>query len=177
MKIVEAIGGIFNQVIESLIYAGGLSSMAKRHFLNPLIDNSDNAGCRHYRTLNLFYYFTPNWDEACGGNLKPWDRRVSTIVRPDSCFNRLVPMQTTPRAWLAVSSVQNNGLRKCVSNYYFSARLPIGENYFNITESSVPPKHLLFRLWRAAYAGLRQFMRKIKPEGLGPEDVYQGPPR
>lgn len=177
VKIVENITGIAEQVPDSLLYAGGLSAMAKGHYLSPHIDNSHDASRQYYRTLNLLYYVTPDWAEANGGNLQLWNRNVSKNVIIHSRFNRLVLMETTPTSWHSVNTVQTEGFRKCVSNYYFSRRSPIGKDYFNITAFSAPPSQPLLRLWSKVDAGLRQLVRKVRPQGLGQVDVYDGPPR
>jgi len=177
VKIVEEITGIAEQVPDSLLYAGGLSAMAKGHFLGPHIDNSHDSSREYYRTLNLLYYVTPDWDEPNGGNLQLWNRDVSRNVTIHSCFNRLVLMETTPSSWHSVNEVRADGLRKCVSNYYFSRRSPTGVDYFNITAFSAPPSKPILRLWSHVDAGLRQLVRKVRPLGLGPVDIYDGPPR
>jgi Rps23 Pro-64 3,4-dihydroxylase Tpa1-like proline 4-hydroxylase len=177
VEIVEGITGIAEQVPDSLLYAGGLSAMALGHFLSPHIDNSHDSSRQYYRTLNLLYYVTPDWDEPNGGNLQLWDRKVSKNVTIHSRFNRLVLMETTPTSWHSVNEVQVDGLRKCVSNYYFSRRSPTGQEYFNITAFSAPPSQPALRLWSRVDANLRQLLRKVKPAGLGKVDVYDGPPR
>lgn len=177
VALVEEITGITEQVPDSLLYAGGLSAMAEDHFLGPHIDNSHDSGRQYYRTLNLLYYVTPDWPEANGGNLQLWNVNVSKCVTIHSKFNRLVLMETTPTSWHSVNRVTAQGTRKCVSNYYFSKRPPTGADYFNITAFSAPPTQPLLRLWSTVDAALRQLVRKIKPSGVGPVDVYDGPPR
>lgn len=177
VAIIEKITGIANQVPDSLLYAGGLSAMIKGHYLSPHIDNSHDSSRQHYRTLNLLYYVTPDWAEENGGNLQLWDIGVSRSVTIHSRFNRLVLMETTPWSWHSVNKVRVDGMRKCVSNYYFSRRSPTGEEYFNVTAFSAPPDQPLLRLWSRLDAGLRQLVRKFRPEGIGQVDVYEGPPR
>lgn len=177
VEVVEEITGIADQVPDSLLYAGGLSAMVKGHYLGPHIDNSHDASRAYYRTLNLLYYVTPDWDEQNGGNLQLWDRKVSRNVNIHSRFNRLVLMETTPWSWHSVNEVKVDGARRCVSNYYFSRSSPTGEEYFNITAFSAPPNQPFLRMLSWADARLRQFVRKLRPEGVGPVDVYTGPPR
>ena len=177
VKLIEEITAIPEQVPDYLLYAGGLSAMGKGHFLGPHIDNSHDSGRNYYRTLNLLYYVTPDWAEANGGNLQLWTRDVSRNVTIHSRFNRLVLMETTPTSWHSVNRVQADGLRKCVSNYYFSRRSPTGREYFNITAFSAPPGQPLLRAWSRIDAGLRQLVRKVRPQGVCAVDVYEGPPR
>lgn len=177
VSIVEGITGIYNQVPDSLLYAGGLSAMAEGHYLSPHIDNSHDSSRNYYRTLNLLYYVTPEWKEESGGNLQLWNDNVSRKVTIHSRFNRLVLMETTPWSWHSVNEVKVNALRKCVSNYYFSRQSPTGGEYFNITAFSAPPSQPLLRLWSRMDAGLRQLVRKVRPQGVGQVDVYDGPPR
>jgi Rps23 Pro-64 3,4-dihydroxylase Tpa1-like proline 4-hydroxylase len=177
VEIVERVTGIAGQMPDPLLYAGGLSAMGKGHFLGPHIDNSHDASRQFYRTLNLLYYVSQDWDEANGGNLQLWNRDLSANLTIHSRFNRLVLMETTPWSWHSVNHVKVDGLRKCVSNYYFSKSSPTGEDYFNITAFSAPQSQWLLRLRSRVDAGLRQLVRKIRPDGPGPMDVYEGPPR
>jgi Rps23 Pro-64 3,4-dihydroxylase Tpa1-like proline 4-hydroxylase len=174
---VENITGIEDQVPDSLLYAGGLSAMAKGHFLNPHIDNSHDASRQYYRTLNLLYYVTPDWACENGGNLQLWDKKVHRSVTLHSKFNRLILMETNPSSWHSVNKVEVDKVRCCVSNYYFSRNSPTGQEYFNITGFSAPPRQPVMRLFSRVDAGIRQVVRKLKPDGLGKLDVYDGPPR
>ena len=60
VQICEAITGIKNMEPDPMLYAGGISLMAKDNFLNPHLDNSHNNDRKLYRVLNLLYYVTPN---------------------------------------------------------------------------------------------------------------------
>jgi Rps23 Pro-64 3,4-dihydroxylase Tpa1-like proline 4-hydroxylase len=177
IEIIESITGIADQVPDSLLYAGGLSAMARGHFLSPHIDNSHDSSRKYYRTLNLLYYVTPEWREESGGNLQLWNRRVSKSVTIHSRFNRLVLMETTPWSWHSVEQVRVDGERRCVSNYYFSKQSPTGQDYFNVTSFSAPPNQPIRRTWSGIDAAVRQLVRRLKPDGLGEMDVYEGPPR
>lgn len=174
---VENITGIKDQVPDSLLYAGGLSAMANGHFLNPHIDNSHDASRQYYRTLNLLYYVTPDWAFENGGNLQLWDDKVRRSVTIHSKFNRMILMETNPRSWHSVNKVEVDKVRCCVSNYYFSRTSPTSQEYFNITGFSAPPSQPVMRLFSRVDAGIRQTVRKFKPDGLGKLDVYEGPPR
>lgn len=177
VSIVERITGIQEQIPDAKLYAGGLSAMGRGHFLGPHIDNSHDASRRHYRTLNLLYYVTPDWSLENGGNLELWDRGVQQHATIVSGFNRLVIMETNPWSWHSVSEVKVDRLRCCVSNYYFSPRSPTGQDYFNITEFSARPEQKLRRALAWADGRLRQAIRRVVPSGLGREDIYKGPPQ
>lgn len=177
IQLISEITGISNQVADRHLYAGGLSAMGKGHFLSPHIDNSHDSSRRYYRTLNLLYYVTPHWSEENGGSLQLWDGRVRKAVTIPSNFNRLVLMETTPRSWHSVNRVQYHGLRKCVSNYYFSPKSPTGDDYFNVTAFSAPPDRPFLRILSGCDAKIRQLARTLRPSGFGARDLYQGPPR
>lgn len=175
IAVVERITKIQNQIPDPSLYAGGLSAMVNGHFLGPHLDNSHDGSRQYYRTLNLLYYITPEWNLESGGNLELWDqsvRRNATIV---SRFNRLAIMETTPFSWHSVSKVRTDMVRKCVSNYYFSNQSPTGEEYFNVTSFSARPEQPFRRILARVDNHLRQAIRKIAPNGLGKKDVYQGP--
>lgn len=171
---IEEITGVRNQMPDPSLYAGGLSIMGKGHFLNPHIDNSHDADGRYYRTLNLLYYVTPGWRLENGGNLELWDRRVRRCVTIPCLFNRLVVMETHPWSWHSVSPIVGDGIRCCVSNYYFSAESPTGKPYSNVTSFSARPEQKVRRAVAWVDTRARQGVRKLFPRGLGRKDVYAG---
>jgi Rps23 Pro-64 3,4-dihydroxylase Tpa1-like proline 4-hydroxylase len=171
---VEEITGIREQIPDGSLYAGGLSAMVKGHHLAPHVDNSHEASRRFYRTLNLLYYVTPGWVLENGGNLELWDTAVRKNVTVVSRFNRLVIMETTPTSWHSVSPVVSDGVRCCVSNYYFSERSPTGRDYFNVTSFSARPNQPWLRLVAHMDNRLRQGLRALIPQGVGRKDVYDG---
>jgi len=175
VQVIERITGIVDQIPDASLYAGGLSAMARGHFLGPHIDNSHEASRRYYRTLNLLYYVSPGWALDNGGNLELWDRDVRRKVTIVSAFNRFVIMETNPWSWHSVDAVRVDGLRRCVSNYYFSPTSPTGSPYFNVTSFSARPEQKVRRVLARVDSRLRQFVRRIAPGGLGRKDVYKGP--
>jgi Rps23 Pro-64 3,4-dihydroxylase Tpa1-like proline 4-hydroxylase len=171
---VERISGIQEQIPDSSLYAGGLSVMTRGHFLNPHIDNSHDASGKYYRTLNLLYYVSPGWSIEFGGNLELWDRTVRKSVTIPSGFNRLVIMETNPSSWHSVSGVKVDQPRCCVSNYYFSARSPIGRDYRNVTSFTARPEQTVRRAVARVDNALREAVRVMVPGGIGKKDVYRG---
>lgn len=142
MRIVErirAITGLRDLQPDPMLYAGGISAMVNGHYLSPHIDNSHDGHQRNYRALNLLFYVTPGWREDDGGGLELWDHGMSQPPRVIECkFNRLVVMQTDQSSLHSVSRIIGREVRRCVSNYYFSATSPTGAPYFNATS---------FRAW------------------------------
>jgi len=175
VRVVERITGIAQQVPDPSLYAGGLSAMTQGHFLGPHIDNSHEGSRRLYRTLNLLYYVTPGWQREHGGHLELWDTAVRRNVVIESRFNRLALMETTPTSWHSVCPVVGEGVRRCVSNYYFSPQSPTGRPYFNVTSFSARPEQPWLRLLARADGLARNALRKLVPGGLGKRDVYEGP--
>jgi hypothetical protein len=149
--------------------------MTKGHFLGPHIDNSHDGDRKNYRTLNLLYYVSPDWDHQNGGNLELWDKRVQRHVTIDSLFNRLAIMETNPWSWHSVSEVKIDRHRHCISNYYFSPISPIDRDYFNVTSFSARPEQHFLRVLAWADNKVRQAIRHIVPRGLGKKDIYEGP--
>jgi len=172
VRLIETITGIKDQTADPSLYAGGLSAMRKNNFLSPHIDNSHDANRQLYRTLNLLYYITPDWDEGYGGNLQLWDTKVNNNVTIHSKFNRLVLMETTPTSWHSVSQVKSEQDRYCVSNYYFSPQSPTGKDYFNVTTFSALPSQRFLRVWSKLDSFARQMIRYVSPKGFGREDVF-----
>lgn len=130
-RVVEAVAkitGIPDLLGDPTLYAGGISAMVQGQFLNPHIDNSHREDLESYRVLNLLYYVTPGWQDGDGGHLNLWDQGMRGPARTvHSRFNRLAVMATSTASWHGVDEVQADGVRTCVSNYYFSSR-PVGDD-------------------------------------------------
>ena len=173
---VAELTGIEDAVGDPHLYAGGISAMARGHFLNPHLDNSHDGEQRNYRVLNLLYYITPEWKPENGGNLELWDEDVKHPVEIPSLFNRLVLMATNDRSWHSVNEVKTDGTRRCISNYYFSPHSPNGYETTHVTYFMARPEQKLRRLVTKADSDLRTMLRKVKKSGFAKKDVYEGPP-
>jgi Rps23 Pro-64 3,4-dihydroxylase Tpa1-like proline 4-hydroxylase len=172
---IEAITGMQRQVPDTKLYAGGLSSMSRGHFLNPHIDNSHDSSRKLYRTLNLLYYCAPAWNPINGGSLQLWDARVRSAVTIPSLFNRLVVMETNRLSWHGVDRILIDGNRRCVSNYYFSPVSTEAHDYFHVTSFSAPPGEPLKRVLATLDNLLRSTVRKLFAQGVGAKDLYEKP--
>ena len=155
------------------LYAGGISAMAAGHFLNPHIDNSHDGDQKNYRVLNLLYYITPEWKPENGGNLELWDERVTKPVEIPSLFNRLVLMSTNAKSWHSVNEVKADGVRCCVSNYYFSPHSPNGYETAHVTYFMARPEQKLRRIVTRFDSDVRTLVRKFKKSGFAKKDVYE----
>ena len=155
------------------LYAGGISLMARGHFLNPHIDNSHDKHRNRYRVLNLLYYVSPDWVEANGCNLELWPDgpkgKPRTIM---SRFNRLAVMVTHGGSWHSVSRNIAAQSRCCVSNYYFSRRPVGGRDYFHVTSFRGRPEQRLRDLVLRADISLRMLLRKAFPLGVRENPHY-----
>lgn len=171
---VAELTGIRDAVGDPHLYAGGLSAMAKGHFLNPHIDNSHDGEQQNYRVLNLLYYITPDWDAKNGGNLELWDENVTTPIEIPSLFNRLVLMSTNDKSFHSVNEVKADGVRRCVSNYYFSPHSPNGYETTHVTYFMARPEQKLRRVLTKIDSELRTKLRKIKKDGFAKKDVFEG---
>lgn len=134
VETVSAITGFAEIEPDAELYAGGISAMAHGNYLRPHLDNSHDAERRRYRVLNALYYVTPGWTEQDGGALQLWpEGPKGPALTVPSLFNRLVLMATDRGSWHSVNAVRGHGVRRCVSNYYFSALSPEPEPFFHAT--------------------------------------------
>jgi Rps23 Pro-64 3,4-dihydroxylase Tpa1-like proline 4-hydroxylase len=150
------------------LYAGGISLMGDKHFLNPHLDNSHDKNRERWCILNLLYYVTPDWPLENGGNLELWPEGVGgKQVVIHSKFNRLAVMATHDASWHSVSPIESTAsTRRCVSNYYFADRsLKDGEN-FHVTAFRGRPEQKLTDLMLRADAQLRMMIRKVFSKGV-----------
>ncbi len=173
IKAINQITGIKDQIADPTFYAGGVSAMRRGDFLNPHIDNSHDASQHYYRTLNLLYYITPDWQMDFGGNLELWDSAVKQKITLASHFNRLILMETHPHSWHGVSPVKSNHIRCCISNYYFSAISPTGSPYFHVTSFSARPEQRIRRVISSFDNLARNQIRKFKRAGFGKKDIFE----
>ena len=156
------------------LYAGGISTMTRGHFLQPHIDNSHEYEQKYYRVLNLLYYVTPDWKPENGGNLELWDENVKQPVEIPSLFNRLVLMATNDKSYHSVNEVKADGARCCVSNYYFSPHSPNGYETSHVTYFQARPEQKVRRLVTKIDSNLRTAIRKVVKKGLSKKDLYEG---
>ena len=172
-KIVSLIGEICE--INSLhpdehLYAGGISMMGAKQFLNPHLDNSHDKDRRMWRVLNLLYYVTPGWEEEYGGNLELWPNglRNDKQIQIHSKFNRLVVMATHNNSWHSVSPISEivESVRCCVSNYYFSESPIRKSDLFHITSFRGRPDQKVKDFVLRLDAKIRMQIRKVFRKGI-----------
>ncbi len=173
IDLVSEITGIRDAVGDPHLYAGGISAMAKGHFLNPHLDNSHDHEQKNYRVLNLLFYVTPEWKSENGGNLELWDKNVTKAVEIPSLFNRLVLMATDAQSFHSVNEVVADGMRCCVSNYYFSPHSPNGFETTHVTYFQARPEQPLKRILTKADSEVRSLLRKVRPGGFSKRDLYE----
>jgi Rps23 Pro-64 3,4-dihydroxylase Tpa1-like proline 4-hydroxylase len=167
VELVSEICGIKNIVPDENLYAGGISAMGHKQFLNPHLDNSHDKDRQMWRVLNLLYYVTPDWQESYGGNLELWpDGLKGNQIIIHSKFNRLAVMATHYKSLHSVSPVVFDGFRCCVSNYYFSREPLQQSDTFHVTSFRGRPENKLSDIILRADAFLRMSIRKIFKKGI-----------
>jgi Rps23 Pro-64 3,4-dihydroxylase Tpa1-like proline 4-hydroxylase len=172
VEVLQRITGLRELEPDSSLYAGGISSMAPGHFLNPHVDNSHDRFRNRYRVLNLLFYVSPDWSEADGCNLELWPEGLPARGGPGkpitivSRFNRLVVMITHEGSWHSVSPNLADRNRCCISNYYFSRQPPGSHEYFHVTSFRGRPGHPVRDLVLRADSSLRMAIRKVFPRGI-----------
>ncbi len=169
-KIVDLIGEICNidkAIADEHLYAGGLSMMGNKQFLNPHLDNSHDKDRERWRVLNLLYYVTPNWKEEYGGNLELWPNGLNEKqITIHSKFNRLAVMVTHSRSLHSVSPVVFDGFRCCISNYYFSENPVLETDRFHVTSFRGRPENKFTDTILQIDTFLRMTIRKIFKKGV-----------
>jgi Rps23 Pro-64 3,4-dihydroxylase Tpa1-like proline 4-hydroxylase len=168
-RIVEIVGkitGLRNLEPDELLYAGGISMMSSGHYLNPHLDNSHDKSRERYRALNLLYYVSPDWKRSNGGNLELWPEGPDgEQIVVDATFNRLTIMITNQESWHSVSPITVDGLRCCVSNYYFSRHPAAAGDYFHVTKFRGRPEQPVRDIVLRLDSMLRMALRKLFPKG------------
>lgn len=167
VNLIAEICDIPHPVPDSSLYAGGLSLMGNKQFLQPHLDNSHDKNRELWRVLNLLYYVTPDWKEEFGGNLEVWPNGLKQPqITIWSKFNRLAVMATHNDSLHSVSPVVVEGERKCVSNYYFSKSPLKASDSFHVTSfRGRPDQKVLDQILKVDNA-LRMGVRKIFKKGI-----------
>jgi len=169
-RIVDLIGeicGIKEAIPDEFLYAGGISMMGHKQFLNPHLDNSHDKDRQRWRILNLLYYVTPDWKEEYGGNLELWpDGLKQPQITIHSKFNRLAVMATHNRSLHSVSPVIYEGQRCCISNYYFSKTPLLETDTFHVTSFRGRPENAKTDLLLQIDTWLRMTVRKFFKKGI-----------
>ncbi len=169
-KIVALVGeicGIEEAFADENLYAGGLSMMGNKQFLNPHLDNSHDKDRERWRVLNLLYYVTPDWEESYGGNLELWPNGLQQPqITIHSKFNRLAVMATHNNSLHSVSPVTHDGFRRCVSNYYFSKKPLLPTDSFHVTSFRGRPENKFTDAVLQLDTWCRMMVRKFFKKGL-----------
>ena len=167
IKLIEEICGLNNLFPDENLYAGGVSMMQKDNFLNPHLDNSHDKDRNRWRSLNLLYYVTPDWNIKNGGNLELWpngpNKKPLTI---HAKCNRLVIMATHNNSWHSVSKVTANKTRCCVSNYYFSNTAVFENSKFHVTTFRGRPNQKIRNIYLKIDSFTRMQIRKFFKTGI-----------
>ena len=152
---------------DSNLYAGGISMMGNKQFLNPHLDNSHDKNRNQWRVLNLLYYVTPDWKEEYGGNLEVWPNGLNNKqITIHSKFNRLVVMVTHNKSLHSVSPIIYDGSRCCVSNYYFSSKPLLASDTFHVTSFRGRPENIFTDKILQIDTFLRMTIGKIFKKGI-----------
>lgn len=167
VKLVGEICEIKDILPDENLYAGGISMMGYKQFLNPHLDNSHDKDRQMWRVLNLLYYVTPEWKEEYGGNLELWPNGLKKEqITIFSKFNRLAVMATHGASLHSVSPVVHQGFRCCVSNYYFSKTALLETDSFHVTSFRGRPENKFTDKVLQLDAWLRMGIRKIFKRGI-----------
>ena len=167
VKLVSEICGLKDILPDDNLYAGGISMMGHKQFLNPHLDNSHDKDRSLWRVLNLLYYVTPDWEEQYGGNLELWPTGLKTNqITVHSKFNRLAVMATHSKSLHSVSPVNYEGFRCCVSNYYFSKEPLKQTDSFHVTSFRGRPENKFTDAVLQLDTFLRMGLRKIFKKGV-----------
>lgn len=167
VRLVGEVCGIEHLVPDEHLYAGGISMMGDRQFLNPHLDNSHDKDRALWRVLNLLYYVSEDWQLEHGGNLELWpDGPGGQPVTLHSRFNRLAVMATHEASWHSVSPIRSPNFRCCVSNYYFSREPLKSTDRFHVTSFRGRPEQPLRDVVLQADIALRSGIRKVFRKGL-----------
>ncbi len=162
IKVVSEITGLKGLGPDESLYGSGISMMMQGDFLMPHLDNSHDGDGDKYRVINTLYYITPDWPENEGGNLELWNKQMTERVQVHSKFNRLVVMETDTESIHSVNKVEHEGVRACISNYYFSEEAANHKTYVHRTTFFARPEDGVVKKFKFQAEGMaKNFLSKF----------------
>lgn len=162
IQAVAAITGMEGLEADESLYGSGISMMLQGDFLMPHLDNSHDGDGNKYRVINTLYYISPDWPEDKGGNLELWDKTMHERLELHSRFNRLIVMETHTGSIHSVSKVQHDGVRACISNYYFSEKPVTQRSYVHRTTFFARPEDSMVKKFKFQAEGMaKNFLSKF----------------
>jgi hypothetical protein len=82
-------------------------------------------------------------------------------------------MSTNELSWHSVNEVRVDGVRRCVSNYYFSPHSPNGRETSHVTYFMARPEQKFRRVITKLDSELRSRLRRLKKDGFAKKDVFE----
>jgi Rps23 Pro-64 3,4-dihydroxylase Tpa1-like proline 4-hydroxylase len=162
INVIAEITGLSDLEADASLYGSGISMMLPGDFLMPHLDNSHDGDGKKYRVINTLFYITPGWPENKGGNLELWDKQMKQRTEIHSKFNRLVVMETNTESIHSVNRVAHDGMRACISNYYFSTEAAGHKKYVHKTTFYARPGDGLMKRFRfQAEGAAKNFLSKF----------------
>lgn len=86
LQFLEGLTGIEALIPDPYFEGGGFHEISKGGLLGVHADFRINETLHLERRINLLIYLNPDWDEAWGGALELWDRKMTT------CHSRVFPL-------------------------------------------------------------------------------------
>ena len=124
----ERLCGIPNLVPDPHLYGGGLHQTKPGGHLGVHIDYNFHQTWTLDRRLNAILYFNDDWDDAWGGHLELWDKKVEKCVqRLAPKGNRLVVFNTDEFSWHGHPDplqCPSGRTRRSLALYYYSNGRP-----------------------------------------------------
>ena len=132
LKFLQQLTGIEETLLpDPYFYGGGMHQIKRGGLLKVHADFAKHEVTGLDRRVNVLIYLNKEWDEAFGGCLELWDRKMqSSEQRIHPLFNRMVVFSTTPTAFhghpdaLACPPERS---RKSLALYYYTNGRPAAE--------------------------------------------------
>ncbi len=126
VSFLEQLTGIEHLLPDPHLAGGGLHLTRRGGHLGIHADFNWHERLQAHRRINLLIYLTPQWTDACGGELELWDRKAvgcERVVAP--LFNRAAIFDTTsdsfhghPKHWASDAN------RQSIALYYYTSSRP-----------------------------------------------------
>jgi len=131
LRFLETVTGIDNLIPDPHLSYGGLHRIERGGKLGIHADFNKNVHWQLDRRVNVLLYLNEDWDDAWGGHLELWDRRMERCAqRIAPSFNRMVVFSTDSTSYHGHPdplACPPDRARRSIALYYYTNGRPDGE--------------------------------------------------
>ncbi|WOK38354.1 2OG-Fe(II) oxygenase [Sphingomonas sp. C3-2] len=152
MTFLSELTGIEGLIADPYHAGAGLHEIKRGGHLSIHADFPQHEWMKVDRRLNLLIYLNEDWEEAYGGSLELWDRRMKSVrQRISPLFGRAVIFNTDRDTFHGHPDPLNcpdGRSRRSIATYYYTAQPSVRQAFERTTDFKARPGSTDKRDWR-----------------------------